>query len=134
MVQILFTNIFLVLFIFSPLLYYYLSITKKSSRTDYPGKEIAQFTQNEWDTNFSNKIEIVFGSEWEAGNLSYNLKSRPKWTKEAPLITDVGIIVIGDYDKNIHVNKICATTNTSSHIVLLQLKSYKHNVCMIGKK
>ena len=28
--------------------------------------------------NFSNEIEIVFGNIWDAGNLSYHLKSRPK--------------------------------------------------------
>ena len=57
-----------------------------------------------------------------------------KWTKKAPQITDVGIIVIGDYDDNIYVNKICTTSNISFHVVLLQLKSFNHNVCMIGKK
>ena len=129
-----FLSIFLIIFIFSPMAYYFVSITKKDKRTNYPGKEIAQFIQTKWDNSFSNKIEIVFGNEWDAGNLSYNLKSRPKWTKEASQITDVGIIVIGDYDDNIYVNKICITSNTSSHVVLLQLKSFNHNVCMIGKK
>ena len=129
-----FLNVFLVLFIFSPLLYYYFSITKKNGRTDYPGKEIAQFIQNEWDVNFSNKIEVVFGNEWDAGNLSYNLKSRPKWTKEAPENTEAGIIVIGDYDNNLYVNKICNSSYEFSDIVLLQLKNFNHNVCMIGKK
>ena len=54
--------------------------------------------------------------------------------KEIPKNTDGGIIVIGDYNENIYVNKICTISNTSSHIVLLQLKSFNHNVCMIGKK
>ena len=35
--------------------------------------------------------------------------------KEATKNTDVGIIVIGDYDDNIYVNKICNSSNTSSH-------------------
>jgi hypothetical protein len=26
-----------------------------------------------------NNIEFVTGNEWNAGNLSYHLKSRPKW-------------------------------------------------------
>ena len=114
--------------------YYFVSTIKKDKRTNYPGKEIAQFIQTKWDNNFSNKIEIVFGNEWDAGNLSYNLKSRPKWTKEASQITDVGIIVIGDYNSDIRTHKICTSSNTSSHIVTLQLKSFNHNVCMIGKK
>ena len=129
-----FLYMFLVFFIFLPTLYCYNSIIIKNNRTDYPGKEIAQFIQNKWDSNFSNKIEIVFGNEWDAGNLSYNLKSRPKWMKEAPKDTKVGIIVIGDYDDNLYVNKICETPHESSHIILLQLEQFDHNVCMIGKK
>ncbi len=55
--------------------------------------------------------------------------------KEIPENTYGGIIVIGDYDKNILVNnKICTISNTLSHVVLLQLKYFNHNVCMIGKK
>ena len=76
----------------------------------------------------------MFGDAWGAGNLSYNLKSRPKWTHTAPKKTDVGIVVIGDYDNNIYVNNICTISNTLSHVVLLQLKSFNHNVCMVGKK
>jgi hypothetical protein len=129
-----FLILFLLLFIFSPSIYYYYSINNKDRRINYPGKEIGLFVQTEWDKNFSNKIEIVFGNEWDAGNLSYNLKSRPKWTKEAPNNTNVGIIVIGDYDNNIYVNKICETPIISSHVVLLQHESFNHNICMIGKK
>jgi len=136
-----FLNVFLFLLILSPSIYVYHSISKKGQRTDYPGKEIAQLIQTKWDNTFSNKIEIVFGNVWEAGNLSYHLRSKPKWTgglwhgiKEIPENTDGGIIVIGDYDENILVNKICAISNTLSHIVLLQLKYFNHNVCMIGNK
>ncbi len=31
---------------------------------------------------FFNEIKIVVGDEWFAGNLSYHLKSRPKWLNE----------------------------------------------------
>ena len=136
-----FLNVFLFLFILSPSIYIYHSISKKGQRTDYPGKEIAQLIQTKWDNTFSNEIEIVFGNVWEAGNLSYHLKSKPEWTggwwhgiKEIPENTDGGIIVIGDYDENILVNKICTISNTLSYVVLLQLKNFNHNVCMIGKK
>ena len=136
-----FLNVFLFLFILSPSIYIYHSISKKGQRTDYPGKEIAQLIQTKWDNTFSNEIEMVFGNAWEAGNLSYHLKSKPKWiggwwhgTKEIPENTDGGIIVIGDYDENIPVNKVCAISNTLPHILLLQLKYFNHNVCMIGKK
>ena len=27
----------------------------------------------------SNQINVVYGNEWNAGNLSYHLKSRPIW-------------------------------------------------------
>ena len=83
----------------------------------------------------------MFGNEWDAGNLSYHLKSKPKWTggiwygvKEVPENTNGGIIVIGNYNTDIRAHKICTSSNTSSHIVTLQLKSFNHNVCMIGKK
>jgi hypothetical protein len=125
----------------SPSIYSYHSISKKDKRTDYHGKEIAQLIQTKWDNTFSNEIEIVFGNIWDAGNLSYHLKSKPKWTgglwhgiKEIPKNTYGGIIVIGDYDENILVNKICTISNTLPHLVLLQLKYFNHNVCMIGKK
>ena len=136
-----FLNVFLFLFILSPSIYFYHSISIKDKRTDYHGKEIAQLIQTKWDNTFSNEIEIVFGNIWDAGNLSYHLKSKPEWTgglwhgiKEIPENTDGGIIVIGDYDENIFVNKICTISNTLSHVVLLQLKYFNHNVCMIGKK
>jgi len=136
-----FLNVFLFLFILFPSIYIYHSISKKGQRTDYPGKEIAQLIQTKWDNTFTNEIEIVFGNVWEAGNLSYHLKSKPKWTgglwhgiKEIPENADGGIIVIGDYDENIFVNKICTISNTLSHVVLLQFKYFNHNVCMIGKK
>ena len=70
---------FLFLFLFSPSLYGYISITKDDKRTDYPGKQIAEKVQFEWDQNFDEPIGFVIGDEWKAGNLSYHLKSRPKW-------------------------------------------------------
>ena len=70
---------FLFLFFFSPILYSYESISKTDKRTDYPGKEIAKKVQIIWDQDFDKEIEFVTGNEWNAGNLSYHLKSRPKW-------------------------------------------------------
>ena len=70
---------FLILFFLSPVLYSYISISQTDKRTDYPGKEIANKAQFIWDQDFDNKIEFVTGDEWKAGNLSYHLKSRPKW-------------------------------------------------------
>ena len=70
---------FIFLFFLSPELYAYVSISKEDKRTDYPGKEIAIKTQYAWDQQFNSKINVVYGNEWNAGNLSYHLKSRPVW-------------------------------------------------------
>ena len=70
---------FIFLFFLSPILYAYVSISKDDKRTDYPGREIAIKTQYAWDQQFKSKINVVYGNEWNAGNLSYHLKSRPVW-------------------------------------------------------
>jgi len=70
---------FLFLFFLSPALYSYVSITETQKRTDYPGKEIASKVQIAWSQDFDKEIQFVIGDEWKAGNLSYHLKSRPKW-------------------------------------------------------
>ncbi len=70
---------FIFFFFLSPVLYAYVSISKDDKRTDYLGKEIAIKTQYAWDQQFDSKINVVLGNEWNAGNLSYHLKSRPVW-------------------------------------------------------
>jgi 4-amino-4-deoxy-L-arabinose transferase-like glycosyltransferase len=70
---------FIFFFFLSPGLYAYVSISKDDKRTDYPGKEIAVKTQYAWDQQFNSTINVVLGDEWNAGNLSYHLKSRPVW-------------------------------------------------------
>ena len=76
-----FTSVFIILFIFSPFAYSYVSLTKTDKRTDYLGKEEANkaiaFYKNQ--TEIIGKIAYVKGNEWIAGNLSYHLKERPKW-------------------------------------------------------
>ncbi len=74
-----FLYVFLFLFFLSPILYTFESIINKDKRTDYPGNDIAAKVQITWDQNFVEEIEFVTGNEWKAGNLSYHLKSRPKW-------------------------------------------------------
>jgi 4-amino-4-deoxy-L-arabinose transferase-like glycosyltransferase len=69
----------LFLFFLSPIIYSFESLTNKDKRTDYPGKQIAAKVQIIWDQDFDNEIQFVTGDEWDAGNLSYHLKSRPKW-------------------------------------------------------
>jgi 4-amino-4-deoxy-L-arabinose transferase-like glycosyltransferase len=74
-----FISAFLILFIFSPFAYAYISITETDKRTDYLGKEISMKVQYAWNKNHKEPINIVLGDEWVAGNLSYHLKSRPIW-------------------------------------------------------
>jgi len=76
-----FVTVFIVLFIFSPFAYAYISITKTDKRTDYPGKmeakKVKLFYENQ--NQITGEITFVKGNEWLAGNLSYHLKERPKW-------------------------------------------------------
>ena len=70
---------FIFLFFLSPILYSFDSVNNKNKRTDYLGKEIAAKVQIIWDQDFDKEIQFVTGNEWKAGNLSYHLKSRPRW-------------------------------------------------------
>ena len=64
---------------FSPFTYTYVSIIQTEKRTDFPGKEISKNIQIIWNNKYDSEITHVLGDEWYAGNLSYHLKSRPKW-------------------------------------------------------
>ena len=67
------------IFLLSPSLYGYISVTQTDKRTDYKGKQIARAVENKLkELGFPNTFR-VYGDEWMAGNLSYHLKSRPKW-------------------------------------------------------
>jgi len=76
-----FLTVFIVIFIFSPFAYAYISITKTDKRTDYPGKMEAEkvklFYENQ--NQITGEITFIKGNEWFAGNLSYHLTERPKW-------------------------------------------------------
>ena len=72
-------SLFIILFFLSPAVYLYVSISQNDKRTDYPGKEISMKVQNKYSKNFKSEIKLVIGEEWHGGNLSYHLKSRPKW-------------------------------------------------------
>jgi len=77
-----FNLVFLFLFFLSPILYGYISLTENDKRTDYPGRKIAEEVSKIWLLNSApdiiSFINYVGFDEWHAGNLSYNLKSRPK--------------------------------------------------------
>ncbi len=70
---------FMIIFLISPITYAYISVTKDYKRTDYPGKQIAEKVQQKWNEEFNIPINVVLGNEWNAGNLSYHLDSRPVW-------------------------------------------------------
>jgi len=124
-----FLSFFLILFIFSPVAYFYVSVTQNDKRTDYPGREISKIVYEKWENNFINKIGLVGGDEWHGGNLSYHLKSRPKWDnilepKNTISLKDIegGFILIGE-------------SNTLSEIckgVFFEIEN--QGICMIGKK
>ena len=84
-----FATVFIILFIFSPFAYAYVSITQTDKRTDYPGKKIAKEAQEWWDVRRDKKIIFVVGNEWEAGNLSYHLKDRPSWLWDKKISKEV---------------------------------------------
>jgi len=76
-----FTAIFIILFIFSPFAYAYVSITQTDKRTDYLGKEEAKKAREFYGEQIEviGNLSFVKGNEWLAGNLSYHLYERPKW-------------------------------------------------------
>ena len=121
--------ILLILFVFSPTAYFYVSITQNDKRTDYPGRKISQIVQEKWDYNFSNSIDLVGGDEWHGGNLSYHLNSRPKWDnifeskKSNKLTNDTdGFVLIGEAEI---LSKIC-------NGIFLEVE--KQGICMLGTK
>ena len=95
---------FLFLFFLSPVLYAYISISETDKRTDYPGEKIAKKVQLIWDQDFNDPIQFVIGNEWEAGNLSYHLKSRPKW--EGFIDDDI----LNDAKEYLCIDDICVGT------------------------
>ena len=92
---------FVFLFLLSPVTYGYISILKTDKRTDYPGKEIANKVQTKWNKEFEDPINFVLGNEWNAGNLSYHLKSRPVWDG------NVDKNKLETYNKFICIDEIC---------------------------
>ncbi len=92
---------FIFLFLLSPILYGYVSISQKDKRTDYPGKDIAIKVQMAWHEQHDEPIKYVLGDEWAAGNLSYHINSRPIWkgfvTKQK----------LNSFDKYMCIDKIC---------------------------
>jgi len=93
-----FILVFLVLFIFSPFAYAYISITQTDKRTDYKGKEKAYMVKLYLNSKGHKKIDYIIGNEWLAGNLCYHLNPRPtcniaSWKEDVEIFTEKGIVV-----------------------------------------
>jgi len=73
-----FATAFLILFIFSPFAYAYISNTQHSKRTDYDGAYFADLVEEYLKDNKYRRVRFVGGNEWEGGNLCYHLRSRPE--------------------------------------------------------
>ena len=66
------------IFLLSPSLYGYISVTQTNKRTDYNGREIANLVERKLiQLGYENVMKVI-GNEWVAGNLCYHLKSKPK--------------------------------------------------------
>ncbi len=121
-----FIALFLFLFILSPAIYLYVSISEKNKRTDYEGKEIARLVQVKWDKNFSNEISTIVGDEWFGGNLSYHLDSRPKWFNSLDNLKNIdiegGVIYTGNPEI---LKKVCPGVYGTIRPI---------GICMIGKR
>ena len=62
---------------------------------------LAEEVQEKFDENFEGEIAWVIGEEWHGGNLSYHLKSRPKWAPKG-----IPLNMMGDsYDAEIFFNE-----------------------------
>jgi hypothetical protein len=121
-----FATVFIILFIFSPFAYAYVSITETDKRTDYQGKKVARDILLKWEkelpdfnvkhwgienyekTNFElsygNGVVGYFftsveGDEWIAGNLSYQLSKFGIDGNHRRLkwINGKGLTLCGDY-------------------------------------
>jgi len=95
-----FVSVFLILFIFSPFAYTYISITQTDKRTDYKGKEKAYMVKLYLNGKGHKKINYIIGNEWLAGNLCYHLKPRPtngcniaSWKEDVEIFTEKATVV-----------------------------------------
>ena len=100
-----FVSVFLILFIFSPFAYAYISITQTDKRTDYKGKEKAYMVKLYLNGKGHKKINYIIGNEWLAGNLCYHLKPRPtngcnivSWKEDVEIFTEKAIVVFKAQD------------------------------------
>ena len=124
-----FFTVFLILFIFSPATYLYISITQTNKKTDYPGKEIANKVQEKWDNNFTNTIDSVIGNVWHAGNLSYHLQSKPKWYSHSAAFVEKSA---DDFIETIGRKGLIIVNGDCTYGIFFTIES--NEICMSGSK
>ena len=124
-----FSSVFLILFLLPPFTYAYVSITETDKRTDYLGKEIAKATEKVWKLNSKELINYVGSDEWHAGNLSYNLKSRPKVVITSEVNSKISyyphILLIFDYSSK----KTCPETVWQLREDKISINNKKYLIC-----
>jgi len=124
-----FGSVFLILFLLPPFTYAYVSITETDKRTDYLGKEIAKATEKVWKLNSKELINYVGSDEWHAGNLSYNLKSRPKVVITSEVNSKISyyphILLIFDYSSK----KTCPETVWQLREDKISINNKKYLIC-----
>ncbi len=107
----------------------YVSISEKNKRTDYLGREISILVQEKWDNNFKDEIKSVIGHEWSAGNLSYHLKSNPKWYSHSSAFVEKSV---DDFIETIGKDGFIIVNGECSQGVSFIIKNI--NICIHGKK
>ena len=124
-----FGSVFLILFLLPPFTYAYVSITETDKRTDYLGKEIAKAIEKVWKLNSKELINYVGSDEWHAGNLSYNLKSRPKVVITSEVNSKISyyphILLIFDYSSK----KTCPETVWQLREDKISINNKKYLIC-----
>ena len=104
-------------------------MSKKNQRIDYPAKEISKVVEKSWNKNFKNTIDIVVGQSWWAGNLSYHLKTRPKYIRG---YLDFVSKEIGPNEGIVYIeNEKSKLTKVCPGVYFVMHKMY---ICMVGTK
>ena len=91
-------------------------------------KDIA-IESNKFKENFTGEIIWVVGDEWHAGNLSYHLKSKPKWYSYSGAFVDRSA---ENFIQTIGKNGFIIVNGECPHGVSFEVKGNK--ICMSGNK
>ena len=85
--------------------------------------------ENEKIYNFNGEIKSVIGDEWHAGNLSYHLKSNPKWYSHSDAFVEK---TVDNFIETIGKEGFIIVNGECSSGVSFVIKN--NNICMNGTK